>query len=649
MFGKLLKLLVAHKLITGIGLLVIVVVSYFGYQGLAGGKVQARYLTATVERGTLITSLTGSGQVSASNQVDIKPKASGDVVYVGVKNSQEVKIGTLLAQINNSNAQKEVRNAQTTLETANLELEKLLSPADKLSLLQAENALIQAQDSLTKLKFTQASDYQDTLDSIQEAEDNLAKGYEDAFNTIANAFLDLPTVITGLDNILYGYGISNSEITIPNTWNKSALLSAISPTYYNERQEMEQFINSTESNYKAARDAYNDNFNDYKEASRYSKKEVIESLLTETKETTKLIAQAVKSETNMLDYWVDYRSQRGLSIYSKVTDYQSDLKSYTSKTNSHLSSLLSIQSNIENSKKAKLKAEQNLLEIEQNNPLNLAAAERTVKEKEESLTKLKAAPDELDIRAKRIAIQQKEDALLAAQESLANHYIRAPFDGIVASLNVKKGETVSSGSTLVTLITKQKIAEITLNEVDVAKVALGQKATITFDAIEDLSLTGEVVEIDTLGTVSQGVVTYNIKIAFDTEDERVKPGMSLSATVITDIKQDVLLVPNSAIKQQGDISYVQLVSGTTTETTNASVKATARTISLDNLYIQEVQIGLSNDTMTEIIDGLKEGEQVVTQVITSNSNQSQSPGSTGFSLPGLGLPTTGGGMRQMMR
>ena len=91
-----------------------------------------------------------------------------------------------------------------------------------------------------------------------------------------------------------------------------------------------------------------------------------------------------------------------------------------------------------------------------------------------------------------------------------------------------------------------------------AKVKVGQKVTLTFDAIEDLSITGEVAEIDTLGTVSQGVVNYAVKIVFDTQDERVKSGMSVSAAIITDVKQDVLLVPNAAVKSN-DEQYVEVL------------------------------------------------------------------------------------------
>lgn len=598
---KFLSFIVSHKLITGIALLVIVVGGYFGYGGLAKDKTLASYITAVAAKGTLIVSVSGTGQVSASNQIDIKPKVSGDVVNVKIKNGQEVKSGDLLIQLDSGTAQKELRDAQTALETAKLDLAELLNPPDELTLMQAENALTGSQDTLTKLKFTQTSDYQDAQKAIETAEDNLEKGYEDAFNAIVNAFLDLPTVVTDLDNILYSYEIADSEVTVSNVWNKAALISAIPASYSADRQKIEQYVDDAESDYQTAKIAYDSNFEDYKNASRYSENEAIELLLEETKETAKLIAEAVKSQSNMLDYWVNSRSEKNLSVFSKVTVYQSNLNFYTSDTNGNLSSLLSIQGTIEDNKDAKLNAERDLVEMEQNNPLNLAAAERTVKEKEAALADLKAGADELEIRAKKIAIQQEEDALLTAQQDLAEYYIRAPFDGLVASLDVEKGETVSSGNAAVTLVTKQQIAEIELNEVDVSKVAVGQKVTLSFDAVEDLSVTGSVAEIDTIGTVSQGVVSYVVKIAFDTQDDRIKSGMSVSADIITEAKTDVLSVSSAAVKSQSNgEQYVEtLVDGQPQRKT--------------------VTTGISNDTMIEIITGLSEGEQIITQTINSGS------------------------------
>jgi HlyD family secretion protein len=110
-------------------------------------------------------------------------------------------------------------------------------------------------------------------------------------------------------------------------------------------------------------------------------------------------------------------------------------------------------------------------------------------------------------------------------------------------LTHKKGESISSGGTVATLITEQQVAEISLNEVDVAQVEVGQKVTLTYDAIEDLQISGSVAEVDLIGTTNQGVVSYTVTILFDTQDERIKPGMSVSATIITEIKQEVIVVP----------------------------------------------------------------------------------------------------------
>ena len=565
------KKLFKKKIITIPLLLILVLGVYFGYNALTKKNKATRYLTAAVERGTLIVSVSGSGQISTSNQVDIKPKVSGDVIYVGVKNGQELKAGTLLVQIDIGEAKKAVRDAETDIETAKLELDKLLESADELDLLIAENNLIQAKESK------------------QKAEGNIIEAYEDAFNAIANAFLDLPTIITGLRDILYSCEIAKSEFTVSdNIWNISIFENL--------------FSSRAESDYKTARTKYDENFENYKDASRYSDKDIIEALLEETLEAVRAMAEAVKSETNMLDFWVDYRSEKDLRVFSKVIEYQSDIKSFTSKTNSHLSNPLSIQRSIQDSKE------------------DVLNAERSIEELELSLAELKAGSDELDIRAKEITIQQKEDALLDAKEDLRNHYIYAPFDGVVAGINVDRGDSVSPNNVVATLITQQKIAEISLNEVDIAKVKIGQRATLTFDALLELSISGEIIEVDVVGTVTQGVVSYGVKIALDTEEEQIKPGMSATADIITDVKQDVLVLPNSTIKSKGDFYYVELIEAD--ERFKQQLSANVSGIILPKPpQTQAVEVGLSNDLFTEIISGISEGNMVVSSIINQNEDQ----------------------------
>ena len=162
-----------------------------------------------------------------------------------------------------------------------------------------------------------------------------------------------------------------------------------------------------------------------------------------------------------------------------------------------------------------------------------------------------------------------------------------------------------------------------ISEVDITKIAVGQKVTFTFDAIDGLTLTGKVEKIDTAGTVSSGVVTYNVTMIFDSIDPRVKPGMSVTSSIITDVKQDVLMVPNSAVKSQGSGHYVEILD-------NGS--STPRQ--------QPVNIGIANDTDTEITSGLNEGDTVVTQTINPGSSSQQSTPASGFG--GLGGGRAGG-------
>jgi hypothetical protein len=320
-------------------------------------------------------------------------------------------------------------------------MDKLKQAADSYSLMQAENALTNAKTSLEKLKLSQPVDYQTAIDNKKKAEDNLNKTYEDTFNTISNVYLDLPTVMTGMDNILYGDDISKSDPTIGQSYGNITLLeNTIIEASSEEKVYLKSSQLSAESDYKIVQAKYDLSFLNYKNASRYSDRLVIESLLAETLETTKLIAQSAKSESNYLDAWTDLMTKLNLTILAKVKEYQTNLATYIGQTNGHLSNLLSTQSTIQNDNNALISAKSSLKELEQNNPFDLAAAEAAVKEKQASLVKLKAGADPLDIRSQELSLQQKRNALLDAQIALANYTIKAPFDGIIAAVNLKVGD-----------------------------------------------------------------------------------------------------------------------------------------------------------------------------------------------------------------
>jgi len=122
---KILKKILERKVLSGSIALLLVIGGYLGYGAIFSKDAVAQYALAQVQKGTLVVSIAGSGQVSVSNQVDLKPKVSGDIVYVGIKNGQEVKAGALIARLDAGDAQKAVRDAEVNLESAKLALEKL--------------------------------------------------------------------------------------------------------------------------------------------------------------------------------------------------------------------------------------------------------------------------------------------------------------------------------------------------------------------------------------------------------------------------------------------------------------------------------------------------------------------------------------------
>jgi RND family efflux transporter MFP subunit len=205
--------------------------------------------------------------------------------------------------------------------------------------------------------------------------------------------------------------------------------------------------------------------------------------------------------------------------------------------------------------------------------------------------------------------------------------VLAPIDGTVNEINIKNGDDLaklSSGSSKLSPIILGDLttlkASVSVNEVDISNVAVGQKATATFSALDGLNATGKVEKIDSLGTVSQGVVTYRVQISFDSIDPRIKPNMSVSASIINNVKQNVLMVPNSALKSDNQGSYVETLANNVPQR-------------------HSVETGLANNTNTEIVSGLNAGDEVITQTIDPNIASTTNSAAGGLRIPGL----TGGG------
>jgi len=566
-----------HKIIGVVITIMLVAGGYWTYSIFVSPDSETRFVLGAVKKGTIIASVGASGQVTTLDQIDIKPKAAGDITWVGIKAGDVVRAGQALASIDSTGAKQDIADAEASLTEAKLQYQKDSAQAP--------------------------IDYEKSIEALEDAKANLKTIYNDTYNTLSNAYLDLPGAVTGMQNVLFGYDLSKSQ------WNIDVFRNNVSDS----DSAVRTFADVAERDYKTARAKYEKAILDYKILTRYSESGDLEKLLSSSLDTTTAIAQALQSDLNFLDAVVDDATTHNQTVSSTITTMRTNVRGYLLTTNSNLSALLNQQKSLDSAKKS-IRDNERSIEIYKignssgDNPISLQSSAQSIVNQERNLQELK--------------------------DDLAHYTITAPFAGTIAALSLKRFDTVSTGSTVATLITNQKIAQLSLNEVDATKINLGDKATLTFDAIEELTLTGEVVEIDAVGTVSQGVVSYKVKIGFDSQDERIKSGMTVNASVQTDVRQDVLVISSSGVKTLNGISYVQVFNPALPETGgNQGV--------VSNIAPQQVEvtIGISDDTNVEILSGLEEGQQIVTRTVTggaiSNTTPATNARSGGFGGAGI--------------
>ncbi len=197
--------------------------------------------------------------------------------------------------------------------------------------------------------------------------------------------------------------------------------------------------------------------------------------------------------------------------------------------------------------------------------------------------------------------------------------MRAPFAGIVSAVNVRPGDQVAGSTALVSLVDPGSVeVEASVDEVDVARLKVGQAARLRLESLPDLPLRGTIKNISPVGTVTQGVVSFKVRVQVDGPPEELRHGMTAVATVVVDRRTNVLLVPNRALRTQGNQRTVDVA------------------LSPEAREQRRVRVGLSDDQFTEVLDGLQEGDVVVVRSTTATAQRV--PGLTGGGPGGPGGP-----------
>jgi multidrug efflux pump subunit AcrA (membrane-fusion protein) len=565
----------AHKIITFI---IVVIAAWGGYTWYANASKTAtvtKYVVENAAQGTVISSVSGSGQVQAQTTLDVKPQVSETVTKIYVQVGQHVAAGQALMQLDTTNEAKAVTQAQLNLQSAQLALAKLQQVAT--------TTVLQDQGSVTN-----------SQEGLINASTTLAKDYQSGFDTIATTFIDLQNIMMNMQSFMAGTQVDKVHD------NPDAFVDMM-PQY--EQPVTAPYATALEAQYQGAVTAYAQNLADYHAASRNSDPATLEALFAETQNTVKTVSTAVKAGTDFLNYVVNnYPTNQGLQTLPTITTtYQTNFGNYTNTVNSDLTNITGVINTIASDKQSLV-----------NDQMSLTQAS-------ESYNELVAGPNPLDVQSQNISIENAQLSLQTAQQNLAYDTVRAPIAGTVASIPSVVGETVASPAA--SIVSDGDLAQVTLNEVDAAKVQVGDKANLTFDALPNLALAGVVVELDPVGTVSQGVVNYNVQIDFTqpantSSSDTVKPGMSVTADIITQVDQNVIALPNASVHSSATGSYV-LEPAVAMSSGDVTTSQSGGIILPSGTKMVPVTVGISNDTQTEITAGVNVGDQIITQTVTS--------------------------------
>jgi HlyD family secretion protein len=225
---------------------------------------------------------------------------------------------------------------------------------------------------------------------------------------------------------------------------------------------------------------------------------------------------------------------------------------------------------------------------------SIASEKASVAQAQAQLNLTLAGSTEQEIDAQKAQVAQAQANVQAIQAQIANSYIVAPMSGVITTQNAKVGEVATPGVPLISMISPNSLEiDVEVPEVDISKIALNDPVAITLDAFPNETFAGKVFFINPAETISSGVVDYEVKIAFDKSDPRLRSGLTANLNIVAQTDSNVLILPQYAILQNATGTFVETV-------LNGAVTTTP------------VTLGISDDNgNVEVTSGVSDGEQIV--------------------------------------
>lgn len=222
-------------------------------------------------------------------------------------------------------------------------------------------------------------------------------------------------------------------------------------------------------------------------------------------------------------------------------------------------------------------------------------------------------------------VAQSEESVKQAQTNLGYAIITSPIDGVVISKSVEEGQTVASSYSTPELF---KIAQDLTNmrviadvdEADIADVKVGERVSFTVDAYPDDTFTGTVTQVRQEATTTNNVVTYEVVISAPNANLKLKPGLTANVSIYTQERSGVLSVPSKALR----FTPTQEMVGKKYKIQDApNAKNKVWTLEGNVLKAHKVATGMTDGIHTQIVSGIKKGQKVITELVTTGGNEEE--------------------------
>jgi HlyD family secretion protein len=564
-------------LIAGIVVIVIAIIAALGLARPPQPPSQASASTVTVTRGDMIASVSGTGTISADQSLDIAFQTSGTVVEVLVSEGDAVTAGQVIARIDDRDLQSQVASAEASLASAKARLDQTRegnATEQDIAASQASLANAEANLQQTRQGNTTAAD-------IAEAEANLRS---------AQAQLD--ALLAGPD--------SDQLATAQASYDKAvADLEAQRASLSSAKTRAESDVTQAANTLRDKQDEYSRIYWNNRELDELPG-ELPQENVDEEAAALRAV-QTAEEQLNQAQIAYDQAKVDEITGIQKaeasVREAEENLKVVQQGSDQY--DIIQAQASVD-------QARANLRKLREGpTAAEVAASQANVDQARANLAKLTESATESDLAIEQASVDQAEQSLEQARLKLEQAVLKAPFAGVISTVDIVPGSVVSSATTAVSLLDRDPLSiDLRLSENDVARVALNQEVDLTIDALKGWAARGTVAYIAPAAETSNGVVTYRVRVTLPDDDQSVKVGMTANLSIIVAQKSGVLLVPNSALLPSGSGRVVQV------PTADGQVREVP------------VEIGLSDGTNTEIISGLNEGDTI----IATPTQQQQRPG-----------------------